>query len=842
MTTLQNAIAQMRANGMPEFPPGHPIVGAGKITRYGPARNAWYVLHEFRSRSGAYVVTGAYGHWGKIEKMKIEVDWTEISTEDRAELQRQQQEAEAKRRAAEELRAHNAANRAQGQWKAAVAVPDDNPYCVKKRVTPEGVRAFTDGTLVVPMWRWDTEREAGRIAGLQKIMSDGVKRFTKNMAKEGAFCRLGPVPAEAQTLIVCEGWATGRSIRMAINESHPVFVAFDAGNLLPVITMLRQRYPGSKIVIAADDDWKTLRPDKVTPWNPGTDFASRAAIANGVEHCFVVVPVFPVATDRGDKWTDFNDLHVEVGNDAVRAQMSAAIAEAEVGGREAVDGVSVVKPTPPAAGAGSVVIQGPWQEGDGPPPADIPLEAYTDEVGAAREKKQRAKRARPGPGKDAPEWMWKIQYGRDGPKASVHNAHLYLTNDPEWSGVLGFDLFAEKVVKLKLPPWPDATLGEWKDLDDHRLLLWLSTRIGEPSNDALSKAVLLAAYKNSFNPVKDWLRGLAWDGKPRLQTWLIDHCHVLRSRRASVMDKTELAALEKYAELIGPRWLVGAVARVMQPGCKMDYMLVIESAGGFGKSSLFRALVGDEWFTDAKIDFHDKDSKMLIQGKLVVEIAELAALARADDATTKQFITQQFDQYRPPYGRRIVTQPRRCVLGGTVNLDVYLKDESGNRRFWPIQAGDGVDLEAFATAAPQLWAEAVAWYDAGERWWATLDEQPLFDAQQQERLETSPWEDLIVEYLNGTGKFAERLTGRVNRCTTTELMSKALGLDASKMTKAAQRDVGTIMHQRLQWFRKRSSSEGRGWYYLRPGDDGLPPAEQETKPLESLGEDDDIPL
>lgn len=807
MTTIDNAIAQMRADGMPDFPPGHPMVGLGKITRYGPKKTAWYILNEFRTKGGTFVVVGAYGCWGKIESTKIEVDWKDISAEERNELLAQQRAAEARERDVRAERAHNAANRAKRDWDRAGPVPDDSPYLVRKRVDAEGVRAFTDGTLAVPMLAWDRERDAARVVGLQKIMPDGAKRFTKGMAKDGAFCRLGTVPQPGQTILVCEGLATGLSIRMATAKSRPVIVAFDAGNLLPVVAVLRERYVGSAIVICADDDWKTTRPGG-EPWNPGTDYASRAA---ALYKAWVEVPVFPVAAARGDKWTDFNDLHVECGLEFVTRQINDAIAAAESSMRELSEPISTPG-TARAEPSADNVVMGPWEEGAVPPLP--PIEAYSkDEVGEQREKKARTKRKAPGPAANAPAWHHNVQYGRDGPKASVHNAHLYLTCDEAWDGVLGFDLFAEQVVKLKPPPWPDATTGEWKDLDDHRLLLWLSTRIGEPSNDALQKAVVLAAYERPFNPVKDYMRGLEWDKTPRLQTWLIDHCHVLRSKRAKSMDATQLEALRKYAELIGPRWLVGAVARVMQPGCKMDYMLVIESEGGFGKSSLFRVFARD-WFTDAKIDFHDKDSKMLIQGKLIVEIAELAALSRSDDATTKQFITQQFDMYRPPYGRRVVTQPRRCVLGGTVNHDVYLKDESGNRRFWPIQAGDGVDLEKLEAEIDQIWAEAVYWYDAGERWWATLEEQPLFEAQQEERLQTNPWDTLIHHYVNGTGRWHERPSGKLMRCTGAELLEKALGVEPSKMTPKMAADVGRIILG-LGWSKRRESAPPRERYYVR---------------------------
>lgn len=836
MTTLNNAIAQMRADGMPDFPPGHPQVGLGKITRYGPKKTAWYILNEFRTKGGTFVVVGAYGCWGKIESTKIEVDWKDISVEERAELQAQQRAAEAREREVRAERAHHAANRAKQQWDAAGPVPDDSPYLVHKRVDAEGVRAFTDGTLAVPMLAWDRERDAARVVGLQKIMPDGMKRFTKNMAKEGAFCRLGTVPQPGQTILVCEGLATGLSIRMATAKSHPVIVAFDAGNLLPVVALLRERYAGSAIVICADDDWKTTRHDG-TPWNPGTDYASRAAIAH---KAWLVVPVFPVAAARGDKWTDFNDLHVECGLDFVTLQINDAIAAAEASMRPDSESIS----TPGTVGTNSAV------DGIDLPPAP-PLEAY----GADAEPKGKKQRKRPGPAPDAQAWEYGVQYGRDGPKASVHNAYLYLMNHDDWRGVLGFDLFAEQVVKLRPPPWSGGKVGEWVDLDDHELLLWLSTRIGEPSNDALQKAVVLAARKNEFNPLMDRLNGLVWDQIPRLQTWLIDWCHVMISHKAMAMDDQQLDRLRKYAEIIGPRWMVGAVARVYEPGCQMDTMLILESEGGFRKSTLFRTL-GGVWFTDARLNFQDKDSQMILQGKHIIEMAELEGMNKADASETKRFLTHREDLFRPPYGRRLVKLPRRCVFAGTVNLDVYLKDDTGNRRFWPIQTGGPVDIEAFKLIVDQLWAEAVHWYrllkagDQGMRYWIEPSERALVEEQQEDRFEQDAWETRIRQFLDASGFYTgDASVLRCDEVTLDRIMGKCLLLDVSKRDPMVSRRLGKIM-KRLGWYRRRNTSGDRGYYYVRPDEDGLPPAKkaqnEDTSGAGAAntfdGVEDDIPL
>jgi putative DNA primase/helicase len=845
MTTLADAAAQMRACGMPELPLGHPVTG--KIVRYGPKKTAWYILHEHRLRNGSYVVVGAFGQWGAIEKLNIEVDWKSMSAEDAAALQQQQRHAENREREKIEERQKRAANRARGQWKSASADASAHPYIARKQITAEGARAFNDGTLLVPAWLWDADTDSARLVSLQKIDAYGGKRFNKNGITQGAACRLGGLPTEGQTILVAEGFATGASIRLACEFSHPVFVAFNAGNLPLVVGMLRARYASSALVICADDDWKTTKPDG-TPWNPGLDYASRAALAHGA---FVVAPVFPSAADREaafvakDKWTDFNDLHVKCGIELVRVQIREAIAQAE---SSRAEGISTL----PAVGTGGVVVAGPWAVADDGPPPALPLEAYgKDEVAAARQKKKRPAKPKPGPGADDPKWMWRVQYGREGPKVSVHNAHLFLTHHAAFEGVLGYDLFAEQVVKLKPPPW-GGELGEWKDMDDNRLLLWLSPLIGEPPDGAIAKAVVLAARQNEFNPVTDRLGALVWDQVPRLQTWLIDWCSVMKGPRAQVMDEKQLGRLREYAEIIGPRWLISAVARAFEPGCQVDTMLILEGEGGFLKSSMLRAF-GGKWFSDAKLNLKDKDSLMVLQGKLVHEMAELEGMNRAESSEIKMFITHREDVFRLPYGRRVSNFLRRVVFCGSINYGVYLKDDTGNRRFWSIEVGGVIDIVNFKLIVDQLWAEAVHWYrafkagDRGCRWWIEGErEKGLMEEQQEERFVQDAWETLVRQFLDCLGKFKDDpMCSRFDSVTQDQIMSGCLRIDVGKRDDNVSRRLGKIL-SRIGWVRKRKTSGDRGYYYVRPDEDDSsaspPQLEGQQGSNTNGGEDDDIPL
>ena len=331
MATLDSALEQMLGAGMP-LPPNGALVTDGRIHRYGKKSRAWYVLHDYQARNGRRFVSGAFGLWGLIESTKIESDWSGVDPEEVERLKRSQQELEVREREKRTTRARFAAQRARSQWDGARAVlkaGEKCPYLERKGVEQDrGLRFFTDGTLVVPMLRYDvTEAQEEdpkydgprRLVGLQKIAPDGTKRFNKGMWKEGAACRLGKKPKDGDVLLVAEGVATALSIRQATERAHPVFVAFDAYNLAPVARILRAQWPKSPIVFCADDDHET-------EGNPGVERAKRAAeLVAGA----VCAPTF--AEGREPKWTDFNDLHAGEGLDQVRAQVGAAIAMAHAG-------------------------------------------------------------------------------------------------------------------------------------------------------------------------------------------------------------------------------------------------------------------------------------------------------------------------------------------------------------------------------------------------------------------------------------------------------------------------------------------------------------------------------
>ena len=311
-------------------------------------------------------------------------------------------------------------------------------------------------------------------------------------------------------------------------------------------------------------------------------------------------------------------------------------------------------------------------------------------------------------------------------------------------------------------------------------------------------------------------RGLSGTASPGSNSWLITYLGA---------EDTPLI------RAIGSRWMISAVARIMQPGAKVDHMLILEGPQGAKKSSALKTLAGAEWFTDELAEIGSKDAAQQMRGIWIIEIAELDAISRAEVSRIKAFLTRTTDRYRPPYERYVVEVPRQCVFAGSVNPDTYLRDETGNRRFWPVRCGS-IDIDALGHDRDQLWAEAVARYREGAIWW--FDEPELIalaKTEQDQRYHVDAWDARIDRWLvyerrrvnHGYGNYDDWRDEEVERpspltdVSVGEILEGALGIEPARWTKADQMRVGAYL-KTGEWERYQArKGQFREWRYRRPG-------------------------
>lgn len=413
---------------------------------------------------------------------------------------------------------------------------------------------------------------------------------------------------------------------------------------------------------------------------------------------------------------------------------------------------------------------------------------------------------KPPPAPPPDDWRAKLLWeqtraGVPRPRKHVANVIATLRYCPEWRERVRLDVHSQTVT-VDAPPWhePDAPADNagvrpWADADSVRLSAWLQRTLSvDISVDACDRGVAVAAEASPYHPVRDYLDSLKWDGVARLAR-----------APATYLG----AAPSPYTELVFRWWMTAAVARTYSPGCKADNVLILEGPQGLKKSSALRTLAGDAWFSDTPIDLSNKDAFVALHGKLIVELAELESLRRADTARAKSFFTSASDTYRPPYGKRAITVPRGCVFAGTVNHASYLRDETGNRRYWPI-ACTRIDLEALATDRDQLWAEAVWWFREGARWWpSTPEELRACEAAQEPRGEADEWETVIAAWV-------ARESVRQPFVRVTDILTTVLDMPRGQWSRAEQMRVAAIL-QRLGWERRQVREGGlREWRYVRP--------------------------
>jgi len=411
-----------------------------------------------------------------------------------------------------------------------------------------------------------------------------------------------------------------------------------------------------------------------------------------------------------------------------------------------------------------------------PPESPVRSPAQLHSIEGGKDKRrQQAKVAAPEDGQDP--WRKDLLRRRGEMVPCLANVVRIFSRDPKWSGVAGYDEFTSCCVKLKPLPagggieMPENGVGqEWTDIDTSYATVWLTNVYGlTPAKQTVDEAIEVVARMRSFHPVRSYLQGLKWDGTPRLTEWLADYFGVA---------KTE------YSMRVAQWFLMGMVARVMQPGVKFDYCLVLEGTQGRFKSTGLRVLA-DPWFSDTELDLTNKDALLAIRGKWLHEFQELGSLARIEERRQKSFLSRQVDQYRPPYGRREIIVPRQGAFAGTTNEWQWNKDPTGGRRFWPAECACDVDFGGLRSVRDQLFAEASAAYCAGERYWPTPEEQKkLFDPEQLARQAEDAFEEPIHDWLESR---------KSEYFSLHDVLADPLKLDAGRMTRDVMTRVGQIL-------------------------------------------------
>ena len=322
------------------------------------------------------------------------------------------------------------------------------------------------------------------------------------------------------------------------------------------------------------------------------------------------------------------------------------------------------------------------------------------------------------------------------------NVKIALEYDPLLKNRLINDTFAHRLQGICPLPWearknkPAGTVFKWEDKDDNGLALYIKRVLGFYAPNITAAGLLEFSGKIEFNPVQEYLKSCKWDGIPRLDTLFIDYLG---------------AADNLYTRAVTRKAFTAAVARAMTPGCKYDNMVILSGPQGIGKSTLLSIMAGD-WFNDSIRTFEGKDASELLQGTWLVEVAELDAFRGSDVSRIKQFLSVRTDKFRKAYGRNTGEYPRSCVFFGTTNASEYLRDKTGNRRFWPIdtsvQPATKNIFNQLQNERDQLWAEAFVRWQAGEPLYLEGEVKKIAEEYQEGHRETSAREATVLGFIS----------------------------------------------------------------------------------------------
>jgi putative DNA primase/helicase len=418
---------------------------------------------------------------------------------------------------------------------------------------------------------------------------------------------------------------------------------------------------------------------------------------------------------------------------------------------------------------------------------------------------------------DNEEWKKDLDIDRKSKILStVKNIVIILENDPRLKGRLAFNEFEQREVILKKLPWPqkEKDAGYFTDADVSNLVHYLE-KYDISSTPKVEHALKIVFSRHSIHPIKKYLSSLKWDGLKRVDTLLIDYLGA---------DDNE------YVRAAIRKMLVAAAGRIYNPGIKFDYMLTIVGKQGIGKSSLIQKLaVNDQWYSESIPTVHGKEAQEAVQGVWIAEMGELAGLKKADVESIKHFISTRYDRYRVSYGKRTENFPRQCVFFGTTNNREFLKDPTGNRRFWPIDTVQGepsknvfVDLTPYEVN--QVWAEAVVLFKKGEPLYLPKEVEEIAYKVQSEFTEKDErigaiekyldtlvpesWDEMSIwdrrSFLQGDDISAKGTKQRDKVCIA-EIWCELFGGQVKDMTTFNTKDLHAIMHNLPGWEKARGT-------------------------------------
>ena len=382
-------------------------------------------------------------------------------------------------------------------------------------------------------------------------------------------------------------------------------------------------------------------------------------------------------------------------------------------------------------------------------------------------------------------------------KPTMRNCAQLIGLDSKLNMCFGFNEFERDIQIISDVPWQetrDSSRLNFSNADCQHLKFYLACKYNvDISTNTIFDALLLLATKRTFHPVREYLETLTWDREKRLDNWLPKYAGCPET---------------PYSTMIGQKVLLGAVARVYSPGCKFDNVLILEGKQRIGKSTLI-AVLGSPWFSDQPFDIRHKDAVETLKGKWIVEFAEVEALKKGDVCALKGFISRQVDRVRPAYLRTAEDFPRQCIFIGTVNPDGsgYLRDDTGNGRYWPVECGR-INIKELKKVMPQLWAEAVVRYKAGDKTYLDADMEAVAEEVVKEREVRHPWIEPIAEYFNQHPETLET--------TTKYVYENVLYGNLTSLTIPKMRDIAKCLRH-MGWSKHILKTEsGTMTQYIRP--------------------------